>query len=315
MYELKHIPEDFIVEEIFEPRTCDGNYTYFSITKKNYSTMDAVRQVARALGVPMPKIGFAGAKDKRAITTQYMSVRGDYQLKLEKLNIKDLEIRVLGTSNAPISLGAHDGNRFRITIRNLDSADVDRIKKKIGRKKKIEYINYFGEQRISKNNVKIGRFLLQRKFKEACELINDPGVIEYLEKNPTDFLGAIRVQPRRIVSFYIHAYQSHIWNECAQKTKAKEVPIVGYATEFKDKDIEETAMHIIRSDGLELRDFIMREIPNMFTEGEMRKRTVSAQDVKIEEIVQDEFFNKKSKAVVSFSLPTGSYATEFIASL
>ncbi|MCK4670419.1 MAG: tRNA pseudouridine(13) synthase TruD [Nanoarchaeota archaeon] len=315
MYKLKHLAEDFVVEEIFEPRTREGGYTYFSVRKRNYGTLDAVRKIANALRVPARKIGFAGAKDKRAVTTQYMSVLGDFQEKLKKINISDIELKVIGTSDAPISLGVHEGNRFRVTIRNLDPKYVEKFKKKIGRKKNIIFVNYFGEQRVSKNNVPVGRFLLQRKFKEAVELINEQEVADYLKEHPTDYLGAIKVQPKRIISFYLHAYQSHIWNECARQTKAEEIPIVGYATRFRNKRIEEIAMHILKSDHLELRDFIMREIPNIFTEGEIRQRKVLAKNVKIEEIVEDEFFKDKNKAILTFSLPKSSYATVFIASL
>lgn len=315
MYVIKHIPEDFQVFEIFEPRTGKGSFTYFSVQKRNYATFDAVRMIAGRLGVPMKKIGFAGSKDKRAVTFQYMSVPGDCRSRLEKIDIPDIRIDVKGMSDKPISLGDHEGNRFSITVRNLDDRDIEKLRSKAGSRKRLAFINLFGRQRLSTNNIETGRCILQRDFKKACEFINDPKIQEHLAEHPNDFINAIKLQPRRLVSFYIHAYQSYIWNRCAVKVDEDEIPIVGYATEFRNKEIKRIVTDIFERDSITQRDFIMREFENMFTEGETRKRTVFAEDLSIDGISEDEFFDSRKKAVLSFSLPKGSYATVFIDSL
>ena len=52
MYKLKQVPEDFTVKEIFSPKLCDnGEYVYFTLKKKNYNTLDAIKVVARCLHV------------------------------------------------------------------------------------------------------------------------------------------------------------------------------------------------------------------------------------------------------------------------
>ena len=76
---IKQLPEDFIVEELqpaklkLSPGNC--NYKYFWLTKKGLSTLEAIRAISDYLGISKDRIGFAGAKDKKAVTTQLISIR------------------------------------------------------------------------------------------------------------------------------------------------------------------------------------------------------------------------------------------------
>ena len=42
---------------------------------------------------------------------------------------------------------------------------------------------------------------------------------EYLEKNKNDYIGALRLIPKKILWLYIHSYQSYLWNIIAKKSK------------------------------------------------------------------------------------------------
>ena len=70
-------PEDFIVEELplYEPSRT-GTHTYFAIRKRNLSTMEAINRIAQELQVHTRDIGYAGLKDRKAVTTQVLSVEG-----------------------------------------------------------------------------------------------------------------------------------------------------------------------------------------------------------------------------------------------
>src|SRR5437867_8629902 len=72
---LKAIAEDFVVEEISSPpaTAVDGRYTIASLRVRNWETNRLVRELARALHISRRRIGFAGTKDKRALTTQLFS--------------------------------------------------------------------------------------------------------------------------------------------------------------------------------------------------------------------------------------------------
>jgi len=306
MYKLKQAPEDFIVKEIFSPKVSDnGEYVYFTLKKKNYNTLDAIKAVARALHIEEKNFGFAGSKDRNAVTTQLISLRTTKEQKikqLETLKLNDIELKILGRAEKPISLGDHEGNEFMITIRNLDN--IPKIKS--------EFINYFGEQRFGRNNSEIGKSILKRDWKKAVELIDRKEVKEYIEKNPTDFTGAVKQTPKKLLSMYIHAYQSEIWNKVAEKVTCKEFSTPGFGIEEFDEKADSLTRELIEEDKIGERDFIIREIPAIHTEGRVRERLAKAANLEILFEGNDELNEGKNKITIKFSLGKGSYATEFV---
>ena len=71
------------------------------------------------LNIPLKNIGFAGSKDKIAVTEQVISIRAIKKERVERLKLKDIEFSYIGQGNNPISLGDLRANRFRITVRDL----------------------------------------------------------------------------------------------------------------------------------------------------------------------------------------------------
>ena len=114
---LKQLPQDFVVKEVSSVEFNEGNYSYFELWKKDLASIDALMIIAKALKVNYKDIGFAGTKDKKAVTTQKISVRGKLNKKLELDNLK---LKFLGYGNEPLSLGDLEGNKFELVLRNLD---------------------------------------------------------------------------------------------------------------------------------------------------------------------------------------------------
>ena len=102
---IKQIPEDFVVEEIINLKLEEGPYFYYKLVKKNWNTLDVVREVKSRLKVR--DVGYAGLKDKYAVTTQYISVK-----KKINFNLKDVEFEFLGTGKTRIYKGMLEGNKF-----------------------------------------------------------------------------------------------------------------------------------------------------------------------------------------------------------
>src|SRR5579872_3448538 len=73
---IKESPSDFVVEELpaYAPSGA-GEHLFVRITKTDLTTDEAVRRVARALGCNPRDAGFAGMKDRRAVTTQTLSLQ------------------------------------------------------------------------------------------------------------------------------------------------------------------------------------------------------------------------------------------------
>jgi tRNA pseudouridine13 synthase len=312
MYKIKQIPEDFFVrEEPIYSLEEEGEYCYFILKKRNYNTIDAVSLIAQKMGIPLKRIGYAGTKDKAAVTEQIVSIKGIKATDIGKINVP-FKLEYVGRGANPISLGDLKENYFRIIVRNLP---ISRINP--GAIKNIP--NYFGSQRFSEKNIEIGAALLKRNFGKAVELIDDFKVKEYLELNPGDFIGAIRALPLKLRKLYIHAYQSWVWNltvevyiKKAKPIKNEKIPLAGFGTELKDDKISAIIKQILKKESISLRDFIIKQFPEISSEGGIRDLFMTVKDFKIIKTEEDELNKGKFKAMVSFFLLPGSYATVLI---
>jgi len=324
MYIIKQIPEDFIVAELTNLKTSSaGEYSVFLLKKRDLSTPEAVEILERNLGVK--KIGYAGNKDRKAVTEQLISISGDYKNIVSKAKTPKMSLKFLGFSKNPISLGDLEGNHFEITLRNLEEKMLKKIFAKIKQHKK-RIPNIFGEQRFSKNNDKIGKFIVSRQFDRACRLLvrNDrkfgAKIKEYLDMAPNDFIGALRLIPRNVLMIYVHSFQSRIFNETVSiiskfTQKNQDIPIVGFGTELKNTEIHKTISAILKNEKISQRDFIIRQFPELSSEGDKRVLYIAPENLKISPPENDELNENKKKLKLTFSLPKGSYATVVVESL
>ena len=126
--------------------------------------------------------------------------------------------------------------------------------------KKIKIPNYFGEQRFSKNNPKIGKLIVKKEFKQAAELIEgEPKLTNHLQDHPDDYIGALRRLPRKILLLYVHSYQSLLWNLAVERMidagiEEEFVPLIGFGTE----DVNDIIKDIMKNEDLSFRDFIIK---------------------------------------------------------
>ena len=118
---IKSAPEDFVVEEISAPPavSAEGRYTIAQIRVRNWETNRLVRALARALHISRKRIGFAGTKDKHAVTTRLFSLENVLPEQVRGLHLKDVEVLDAFRSDRPLELGDLVGNRFRIVVRDL----------------------------------------------------------------------------------------------------------------------------------------------------------------------------------------------------
>jgi tRNA pseudouridine13 synthase len=317
MYTIKQLPEDFIVTETSHPTLSEsGSYFYCTLKKKNRNTLDVIKQLAKFLKIKEKDIGFAGSKDKHAITTQIISIKGISKDRLHSIKIDYVELEFLGFSNEPISLGDLEGNEFEIIVRNLDDVQAN----------KIHFIeNYFDEQRFGSNNAEVGKALIKKDFRKAVELLE-------LKCEGNDYIGALKRIPMRLLRMYVNAYQSYLWNETlAEYLKGKgnlakevsysqgkfvfvenqedlEIPLIGFGVNF-DEGVAFIIERLMRRESINVDDFIIKQIPELSLEGENRKAFIEVHDFRIGELEEDDLNSGKNKIKISFSLPKGSYAT------
>ena len=127
-YKIKQIPEDFIVQEISPAKPEKlGNYAYFWMKKKNHNTLKAVKLLSDNLKIGMKRIGWAGNKDKNAVTTQLISLNNAKPSIAQNLRLQDVNLKYFGQGSERIFLGNLIGNKFEIVIRNISNSDYKTI--------------------------------------------------------------------------------------------------------------------------------------------------------------------------------------------
>jgi tRNA pseudouridine13 synthase len=151
--DLRVEPGDFIVKEVSDLKfRASGEYVIVRLTKENWETHHLIRDLSRQLGISEERIGIAGTKDKRAVTTQLMSIRGVSDEQLSRVNLPRVKLEPVGRSNRDIGLGDLRGNDFDVTIRHIElpAPELERRMKAIGGSIAIGggVPNFFGYQRF-----------------------------------------------------------------------------------------------------------------------------------------------------------------------
>jgi tRNA pseudouridine13 synthase len=173
---IKEKTEDFIVEEeSFEKKRQEsGLYTYFTLKKTNWTTMQAIASIARACHVSWKRFSFAGTKDRFGVTKQVICVKGVSPEYLRDIKIKDVEISDTYSSSEPLRLGELHNNRFIVTVREYSSKNIKDALTKFSELVKQGLPNYFGEQRFGlqrPNNHVVGEYILREEYENALKAL------------------------------------------------------------------------------------------------------------------------------------------------
>ncbi|PSG99755.1 MAG: tRNA pseudouridine(13) synthase TruD [Nanohaloarchaea archaeon SW_4_43_9] len=170
--EIKEQVNDFIVEELASHQTDeDGDHLIVKLRKQNMTTMEAVSKLSNMLHISKNRIGYAGNKDKRAVTEQHISIQGVSQEDVNQVFTDEFELEVVGR-NGHIGLGNLDANRFEIALRQLKLPieDIRNRALKIVEEMDGKFPNYFGKQRFGSARPithQVGRLILQENYEEA----------------------------------------------------------------------------------------------------------------------------------------------------
>ncbi|MGD2117272.1 MAG: tRNA pseudouridine(13) synthase TruD [Chromatiales bacterium] len=161
---IRQQAEDFQVDEIpgFTPDG-QGDHVYLTIQKKQLNTSDVSAILREFCSVPSRDIGYAGMKDKHAVTTQTFSINlaGKPEPDWQQIESEQLQVLQVSRHRRKLKRGVLKGNRFQIVVRNL-SGDFDLLEQRLQQVKLHGVPNYFGPQRFGRNgqNVADARALL-----------------------------------------------------------------------------------------------------------------------------------------------------------
>ena len=273
---LRKKPEDFKVDEIISnndkahwiwaKENKHGKHAIVRVTAKNWDTHVLVKELSKRLGIGQKAIGFAGTKDKRALTTQYFSVMAQ-ERKIKEIKLENVNIEFCHRTIKPIRLGNLVGNKFTIKISDVvtNKNEVETLIDEL----KEGFPNYFGIQRfgairpithtigekivkgdyedavwsyLSEGDEKFSGFEARKNLKETRDLnsalenyprsmLFERQMIGYLTRKKEDYTGALKQLPENLSKMFVHAYQSAIFNRTIDMRinsgKSIHIPLLG----------------------------------------------------------------------------------------
>lgn len=187
---LRSMPADFFVDEIlgFSP-SGEGEHLFVQVRKRERTTEQVGSFLARALGVPRNAVGYAGMKDKWAITQQWFSVHlpgRSVDLPLGEFG-PGIELLAACRHDKKLRRGVLRGNRFRLRLRAVE-APAAAISARLAQIGHYGVPNYFGEQRFGRRGDNVT---------QARELL----------------AGRLRVRDRALRGILLSAARSYLFNQ------------------------------------------------------------------------------------------------------
>lgn len=149
---IRSTVEDFFVEELpgFEASGA-GEHLLLSIEKRGMNTAFAAKTIAQWAGVDESAIGYAGLKDRHAVTRQRFSVWLPRKVAPDVSALHSEDLRVLDSAwhARKLPRGALAGNRFVLVLRDLAGEHAE-IEARLAMLAARGVPNYFGEQRFGR---------------------------------------------------------------------------------------------------------------------------------------------------------------------
>ena len=176
-------PDDFFVEELpLYPCCGAGEHLFVLVEKRSMTTQEMLRQLAGTLEISPRDLGYAGLKDARALTRQWVSLPAHCEKKLSRFNLPSLRLLDQQRHTNKLRLGHLAGNRFRLRIRKPAPDALSTARQILAILERRGLPNFFGEQRfgVLNNSHFCGFYLLRGDYEGFCRtLFGDPQQITH----------------------------------------------------------------------------------------------------------------------------------------
>lgn len=314
---LKQQCADFVVkEDLGYEMSGEGEFVALKVRKTGCNTLFVGEKLAKFAGVSERNMGYAGLKDRQAITEQWFCLQmpGQDTPDFRQFELDGVEILAVTRHHRKIRTGSLQGNHFEILLR--DTQETDELKARLNFVENVGFPNYFTEQRFGRDGHNLTQALRWAK-------------------------GEIKVKDRKKRSFYLSAARSEIFNlvvaarieqDLAQQVLPNDiVQLNGSHSWFKadeTEDLAELQVRLNQQDILLTAPLIGEENPaasdieNAIVEQHnafsplMKQEKMKAARRPLLMRAQDfqwQFVEEGLK--LSFYLPAGSYATALIREL
>jgi tRNA pseudouridine13 synthase len=316
---FRSIPEDFIVEEInaFEAQG-EGEHLLLTIEKRGLNTAFVASALAKWAGINEMGIGYAGLKDRHAVTRQRFSVHLPKKIApdFDSLNIAGVKLLEWHWHHRKLPRGALSGNLFTLTLREIEGNKTE-IVARLEKIRDFGLPNYFGEQRFGRERANVGMAL--KMF--AGDRVKREQRSIYLSAARSEIFNAVlasRIENKN----WLSALEGEVWmingshsifgpepftEELRSRAARLEIHATGpmwgkgelrTCAEVAACESDVAKMHQALCDGLEAAD--MKQ--------ERRALRIQVQDLCWEWLTD-------AQLQCRFSLPAGAYATELLAEL
>ncbi|MDR0746941.1 MAG: tRNA pseudouridine(13) synthase TruD [Helicobacteraceae bacterium] len=201
--------KDFVVEEVplYEP--CgSGNHLFVRIRKKGISTWEAISALCERVGVKAREVGYAGLKDKQAMSVQTISLPAKFEDRIKGFDHPGVKILDTARHVNKLKIGHLKGNRFFVRLKKVGGVDAIKLNAAVEQLRLRGMPNFFGFQRFGRDG---GNYKTARAFLD----------------------GAVKVRGKRMQTFLINALQSERFNAWLTRRLA----IARLIDEFEPKEI------------------------------------------------------------------------------
>lgn len=196
---LKAECADFIVlEDLGYNFSGDGEFVVVKVRKTDANTLFVGEKLADFAGISARDMGYAGLKDRRAVTEQWFCLQmpGKPTPDFNQFHLDGVEILEVGRHNRKIRVGSLQGNYFELLLR--DARPSNELNARLEHLKQ-GFPNYFTEQRFGRDGHNLTQALRWAR-------------------------GEIQVKDRKKRSFYLSAARSEIFNlVVAQRLQAGQI--------------------------------------------------------------------------------------------
>jgi len=313
--EFRSTLEDFEVEEVpaYAPAGT-GEHVFAFIEKRGVTTKDAVRALCQRVGADPQAAGWAGLKDRHAITRQWISIWGTTPDAVMRGEIEGVRVLEAALHPQKLRTGHLRANRFRIRLRHLDASRIDDLRRVLSEIEAHGLPNYYGEQRFGREGDNAERALrwvlgeerapragFQRKLQMSA-LQSDLFNRCVAERVQSSALGKVHagdvVKKHDSGGLFIAADVEETQTRADAREISPTGPIFGAKMRWPEGEARAREEELLRQAGLTLDHFAKwkRVAPGT-------RRFVRVPVPKIDLTVSDNTVDLK------FTLPAGSYAT------
>ena len=150
-------PEDFqVTEKLGWELSGDGEHDFLWIEKTGANTEWVARQLARHAEVPAKDVGYAGLKDRHAVTKQWFSLPRWHSPDWSALEVEGVDVLDVQRHTKKLRRGAHRANAFRIVLRGEGLAEhAGALEERVDAIRNKGVPNYFGEQRFGRTGTNL----------------------------------------------------------------------------------------------------------------------------------------------------------------